>query len=174
MCLPLSLSPSRSHATDRGEDRPKIRGYETQRRANTRQRFARQKRDFLDPCLSIANPSLSCTLSFPAFPAICRIFEFSALLSLSLSLSSLSRIFLQILRDEREWTTCTRIRPRIVFDLLVRTYLVERAAKSELVSIGSIRAWKNASRKSRHSRRGRDKEPRIQFPRAEKLHFFPA
>lgn len=97
-CVPpsLSLSPSRSHATDRGEDRPKIRGYETQRRPNTRQRFARQKRDFLDPCLSIANPShlsrcfsrFRARVHFPLFPAICRIFQFSKLpLSLFFSVS---------------------------------------------------------------------------------------
>lgn len=125
-CVPpsLSLSPSRSHATDRGEDRPKIRGYETQRRPNTRQRFARQKRDFLDPCLSIANPShlavllsLSCTrpshfsrlfaefsnfplsLSFSLSLSLVRVpaflFPFDSYF-LSLSLLSLSRIFLRI------------------------------------------------------------------------------
>lgn len=196
-CVPpsLSLSPSRSHATDRGEDRPKIRGYETQRRPNTRQRFARQKRDFLDPCLSIANPShLSRCFSrfrarvLPTFPGYLPNFpifqasslslffsvsfsrsrsrvlvSFRLLLPLSLSLISFANFLADpISRNEREWTTrtYTRIRPRIVFDLLVLTYLVERAT-SELVSIGSIRASKNASRKSRHSRRGRDKETRI-------------
>lgn len=94
-CVPpsLSLSPSRSHATDRGEDRPKIRGYETQRRPNTRQRFARQKRDFLDPCLSIANPShlavllsLSCTRSLPTFPGYLPNFPIFQASSLSLFL----------------------------------------------------------------------------------------
>lgn len=139
--------------------------------------------------------------SFPLFPAICRIFQFSKLpLSLSFSLSlSLVRVpaflfpfdsyFLSlslisfanfladpISRNEREWTTrtYTRIRPRIVFDLLVLTYLVERAT-SELVSIGSIRASKNASRKSRHSRRGRDKETRIRpISSRQEITFFPS
>lgn len=153
-CVPpsLSLSPSRSHATDRGEDRPKIRGYETQRRPNTRQRFARQKRDFLDPCLSIANPShlavllsLSCTRPSHFSRLFAEFSNFPLSLSFSLSLSlvrvpaflfpfdsyffSLSLIsfanFLAdpISRNEREWTTrtYTRIRPRIVFDLLVLT-----------------------------------------------------
>lgn len=157
-CVPpsLSLSPSRSHATDRGEDRPKIRGYETQRRPNTRQRFARQKRDFLDPCLSIANPShLSRCFSrfrarvLPTFPGYLPNFpifqasslslffsvsfsrsrsrvlvSFRLLLPLSLSLISFANFLADpISRNEREWTTrtYTRIRPRIVFDLLVLT-----------------------------------------------------
>lgn len=204
-CVPpsLSLSPSRSHATDRGEDRPKIRGYETQRRPNTRQRFARQKRDFLDPCLSIANPShLSRCFSrfrarvLPTFPGYLPNFPIFLSLSLflclflsfafprscflststsSLSLLSLSRIFLRIRsRGMNGNGRHVRIRPRIVFDLLVLTYLVERAT-SELVSIGSIRASKNASRKSRHSRRGRDKETRIRpISSRQEITFFPS
>lgn len=137
--------------------------------------------------------------SFPLFPAICRIFQFSSLslffsvsfsrsrsrvlvsfrllLPLSLSLISFANFLADpISRNEREWTTrtYTRIRPRIVFDLLVLTYLVERAT-SELVSIGSIRASKNASRKSRHSRRGRDKETRIRpISSRQEITFFPS
>lgn len=138
---------------------------------------------------------------FPLFPAICRIFQFSKLplslffsvsfsrsrsrvlvsfrllLPLSLSLISFANFLADpISRNEREWTTrtYTRIRPRIVFDLLVLTYLVERAT-SELVSIGSIRASKNASRKSRHSRRGRDKETRIRpISSRQEITFFPS
>lgn len=85
---------------------------------------------------------------FPLFPAICRIFQFSKLplslffsvsfsrsrsrvlvsfrllLPLSLSLISFANFLADpISRNEREWTTrtYTRIRPRIVFDLLVLT-----------------------------------------------------
>lgn len=103
--------------------------------------------------------------------------SFRLLLPLSLSLISFANFLADpISRNEREWTTrtYTRIRPRIVFDLLVLTYLVERAT-SELVSIGSIRASKNASRKSRHSRRGRDKETRIRpISSRQEITFFPS
>lgn len=108
-------------------------------------------------------------LSF-AFPRSC----FLSTSTSSLSLLSLSRIFLRIRsRGMNGNGRHVRIRPRIVFDLLVLTYLVERAT-SELVSIGSIRASKNASRKSRHSRRGRDKETRIRpISSRQEITFFP-
>lgn len=93
VCASLPLALSLAFSRDRGEDRPKIRGYETQRRPNTRQRFARQKRDFLDPCLSIANPShlavllsLSCTRSLPTFPGYLPNFPIFQASSLSLFL----------------------------------------------------------------------------------------
>lgn len=123
---------------------------------------------------SFLSLSFSLSLSLVRVPAFLFPFDFYFL---SLSLISFANFLADpISRNEREWTTrtYTRIRPRIVFDLLVLTYLVERAT-SELVSIGSIRASKNASRKSRHSRRGRDKETRIRpISSRQEITFFPS
>lgn len=203
----LSLSPSRSHATEEKI----VRKYaDTKRNGGPiRANVLRDKKEISSiPAFRSRTPRISrgASLAFVhAFTShFSRLFaefsNFPSFLSLSFSLSlSLVRVpaflfpfdsyFLSlslisfanfladpISRNEREWTTrtYTRIRPRIVFDLLVLTYLVERAT-SELVSIGSIRASKNASRKSRHSRRGRDKETRIRpISSRQEITFFPS
>lgn len=187
--LALSLAFSRDRQRRRSSENTRIRNATAAQYAPTfcatKKRFPRSLPFDREPLASLAVLlSLSCTrpshfsrlfaefsnfplsLSFSLSLSLVRVpaflFPFDSYF-LSLSLISFANFLADpISRNEREWTTrtYTRIRPRIVFDLLVLTYLVERAT-SELVSIGSIRASKNASRKSRHSRRGRDKETRI-------------
>lgn len=198
--LALSLAFSRDRQRRRSSENTRIRNATAAQYAPTfcatKKRFPRSLPFDREPLASLAVLlSLSCTrpshfsrlfaefsnfplsLSFSLSLSLVRVpaflFPFDSYF-LSLSLLSLSRIFLRIRsRGMNGNGRHVRIRPRIVFDLLVLTYLVERAT-SELVSIGSIRASKNASRKSRHSRRGRDKETRIRpISSRQEITFFP-
>lgn len=200
--LALSLAFSRDRQRRRSSENTRIRNATAAQYAPTfcatKKRFPRSLPFDREPLASLAVLlSFSCTRpshfsrlfaefsNFPSFLSLslflCLFLSFafprSCFLSTStssLSLLSLSRIFLRIRsRGMNGNGRHVRIRPRIVFDLLVLTYLVERAT-SELVSIGSIRASKNASRKSRHSRRGRDKETRIRpISSRQEITFFP-
>lgn len=148
--LALSLAFSRDRQRRRSSENTRIRNATAAQYAPTfcatKKRFPRSLPFDREPLASRGASLAFVHASFPLFPAICRIFQFSSLslffsvsfsrsrsrvlvsfrllLPLSLSLISFANFLADpISRNEREWTTrtYTRIRPRIVFDLLVLT-----------------------------------------------------